>query len=200
MRPKDPTNTYIFASPPTCLDLPEAARARAIPTKPLHAFVCMICACKLFWLIHIFSCSFHHSHYFFAVSMTALLHGRLLRAIGSMLQSQTTMVDTLQAESIAITSAFLLLFFVCGVALLQSRLIKAEGRWQQHRASMIQPRNHTLLSRTNTTAAELYYLRHMLSCAAAAIGNKGRDSSPSTALQISGASFILDCPPRTYTA
>ena len=61
--------------------------------------------------------------------MTALLQDRLLRAIGSMLQSQTTMVDTLQAES-------------------------------------------------------------MRSCAAAAIGSKGRDSSPSTALQISGASFI----------
>ena len=76
----------------------------------------MICACELFWLIHIFSCSFHDSHYFFAVSMTALLQSRLLPAIGSMLQSQTTMVDTLQAESIAITSAFLLLFFVCGVA------------------------------------------------------------------------------------
>ena len=122
--------------------------------------------------------------------MTALLLSRLLRASGSMLQRQTTMVDTLQAESIAITSAFLLLFFVCGVALLQSRLIKAAGRWQQHRASIIQPRNHTLLSRTNTTAAELYYLRHMRSCAAAAMGNKGSDSSPSTALQISGASFI----------
>ena len=127
---------------------------------------------------------------FFAVSMTALLQSKLLRAIGSMLQSQTTMVDMLQAERIAITSAFLLLFFVCGVALLQSRLIKAAGRWQQHRASMIQPRNHTVLSRTNTTAAELYYLRHMRSCAAAAMGNKGRDSSPSSALQISGASFI----------
>ena len=55
---------------------------------------------------------------------------------------------------------------------------------------MIQPRNHTLLSRTNTTAAELYYLRHMRLCAAAAMGNKGGNPSPSTALQISGASFI----------
>ena len=77
----------------------------------------MICACELFLLIDIFSCSFHDSNYFFAVSMTVLLQSRLLRAIGSMLQSQTTMVDTLQAESIAITSAFLLLFFVCGVGL-----------------------------------------------------------------------------------
>ena len=117
-----------------------------------------------------------------------------------MLQRQITMVATLQAESIAITFAFLLLFFVCGVALLQSRLRndsaeksyteQATEQATQHRASMIQPRNHTLLSRTNTTAAELYYLRHMRSCAAAAMGNKGGNPSPSTALQISGASFI----------
>ena len=73
--------------------------------------------------------------------MTALLQGRLLRAIGSMLQSQTTMVDTLQAESIAITSAFLLLFFVCGVALLQSRLIKAEGRWRDLMVEVAIPRH-----------------------------------------------------------
>ena len=135
-----------------------------------------------------------------AVSMTALLQSRLLRAIGSMLQIQTKMVDTLQAESIAITSAFLLLFFVCGVALLQSRLRndsaeksyteRATEQATQHRASMIQPRNHTLLSRTNTTAAELYYLRHMRSCAAAAMGHQGGNPSPSTAFQISGASFI----------
>ena len=121
---------------------------------------------------------------------TAQLQSRLLRAIGSMLQGQTTMVATLQAEGIAITAAFLLLFLVCVVALLQSRLIKAAGHWQQYRVSVIQPRNHTLLSRTNTTAAELYYLRHMRSCAAAAMGNKGGNPSPSTALQISGASFI----------
>jgi hypothetical protein len=127
---------------------------------------------------------------FFLVCVVALLQSRLLRAIGSMLQSQTTMVATLQAEGIAITAAFLLLFLVCVVALLQSRLIKAAGHWQQYRASVIQPRNHTLLSRTNTTAAELYYLRHMRSCAAAAMGNKGGNPSPSTALQISGASFI----------
>ena len=76
------------------------------------------------------------------------------------------------------------------VALLQSRLIKAAGHWQQYRASVIQPRNHTLLSRTNTTAAELFNLRHMRSCAAAPMANKGGSPSPSTALQISGASFI----------
>ena len=57
--------------------------------------------------------------------MTALLQSRLLRGIGCMLQTQTTMVATLQAEGIAITSAFLLLFLVCVVALLQSMLTKA---------------------------------------------------------------------------
>jgi hypothetical protein len=76
--------------------------------------------------------------------------------MGSMLQSQTTMFAMLQAEGIAITSAFLLLFLVCVVALLQSRLIKVAGHWQQHRASMFQARDRTLLSRTNTTAAELF--------------------------------------------
>ena len=100
-----------------------------------------------------------------------------------------TMVVTLQTEGIVITSACLLLL-VCMVALLQSRLIKAAGHWQQHRASMIQPRNHTLLSRTNTTAAELYYLRHMRSCAAVAMGSQGGSSSTSAALQTSGAHFI----------
>ncbi len=73
---------------------------------------------------------------------------------------------------------------------LQSRLIKVAGHWQQHRASLNQPRNHTFSSRTNTTAAELYYLRHMRSCAAAATGNKDGNPSPRTALQISAASFI----------
>ena len=152
----------------------------------------MICACELFWLIHIFSCSFHDSHYCFAVSMTALLQSRLLHAIGSMLQSQTTMVDTLQAESIAITSAFLLLFFffVCGAALLQSRLIKAAGHWTQHGASAIQLNNSRNMSRTCTSAAELFYLRHTRSCAATACGNKGGGTSHSTPLQMSGANFI----------
>ena len=138
---------------------------------------------------------------FSAASMMALLQSRLLRASSSMLQRQTTMVHTLQAESIAITSVFLLLFFVCGVALLQSRLRndsaeksyteQATEQATQHRASMIQPRNHTLLSRTNTTAAELYYLRHIRSCAAAAMGNKGGNPSPSTALPVSYTHLTL---------
>ena len=90
----------------------------------------------------------------FGSSTKALVQSRLLRASGSVLRArQTTMVDTFQAEIIAITSAFLLLFFVCGAALLQSRLIKAAGHWQQHRASIIQARNHTLLARTTTTSS-----------------------------------------------
>ena len=82
------------------------------------------------------------------------------------------------------------LCMLCVVAMLQSRLTRAAGRWQQHKASMIQPRNRTLLSRTQTTVAELYYLRHMRSCAATAMGSKGGNPSPSAALQISGADFI----------
>ena len=68
--------------------------------------------------------------------------------------------------------------------------MRAAGQWQYHKACMILPRSRTLLSRTNTTAAELYYLRYMRSCAAAAMGNKGGNHSPSTALQLSGADFI----------
>ena len=114
----------------------------------------------------------------------------MLHAMESLLQSQT------------ITHAMLLRFLRSGhatllwcpcmlcIAMLQSRLMRAPGHWQHHTASMMQPRNHTLLSRTNTTAAELYYLRHMRSCAAAPMGNKGGSPSPSTALQISGADVI----------
>ena len=75
------------------------------------------------------------------------------------------------------------LCMLCVVAMLQSQLTRAAGRWQQHKASVIQPRNRTLLSRTQTAVAELYYLRHMRSCAATAMGNKGGTPSPSTALQ-----------------
>ena len=74
--------------------------------------------------------------------------------------------------------------------MLQSRLTRAAGHWLQHKASIIQLRHSRLLSRTSTTAAELYYTHHMRSCAAATMGNKGGNPSPSTALQISGADFI----------
>ena len=107
-----------------------------------------------------------------------------------MLQSQTTMLARLQAESIAITSAFLLFFLVCAVALLQSRLIKAARHWTQHGVSAIQPHSSGSLSRTRTSAAELYYLRYMRSCAATAFGNKGGGTSHSIPLQMSGADFI----------
>ena len=82
------------------------------------------------------------------------------------------------------------LCMLCVMAMMQSRLTRAAGHWQQHRASMIQLRSRTLLSRTNTTGSELYYLRHVRSCAAPAMGSKGGNPSPSTALQISGADFI----------
>jgi len=114
----------------------------------------------------------------------------LLRAMGSMLQSQTTLLAMFPAESIAITSAFLLFFLVCAVALLQSRLIKAARHWTQHGASAIQSHSSGSLPRTRTSAAELYYLRYMRSCAATAFGNKGGGTSHSIPLQMSGADFI----------
>ena len=84
----------------------------------------------------------------------------------------------------------LLFILVCGVALLQSRLIKAAGHWTQHGASAIQLNNSRNMSRTCTSAAELFYLRHTRSCAATACGNKGGGTSHSTPLQMSGADFI----------
>ena len=84
----------------------------------------------------------------------------------------------------------LLFILVCGVALLQSRLIKAAGHWTQHGASAIQLNNSRNMSRTCTSAAELFYLRHTRSCAATACGNKGGGTSHSIPLQMSGADFI----------
>ena len=110
----------------------------------------------------------------------------IIHAMGSLLQSQTMTYAMLQTVGRVILSAIL----VRVVGMLQSRLTRAAGHWQQHRASMIQPGNSRLLSRTSTTAAELYYLRHMRSCATTAMGNKGGNPSPSTPLQISGADFI----------
>ena len=55
----------------------------------------------------------------------------------------------------------LLFILVCGVALLQSRLIKSAGHWTQHSASAIQLNNSRNMSRTCTSAAELFYLRKM---------------------------------------
>ena len=105
----------------------------------------------------------------------------------SLLQSQTITHAMLQTEATAISAAILLFFLLCVVAMLQRRLTKAAGHWLQHKAPMIEPRNSRLLSRTSTSAAELYYLRHTRSCAATATGNKGSHLQESSALEISGA-------------
>ena len=126
-----------------------------------------------------------------------MLLGRMVRAMGSVPQSQTTMSAML--TMLATSAVFLfdggcavavLFILVCGVALLQSRLIKAAGHWTQHGASAIQLNNSRNMSRTCTSAAELFYLRHTRSCAATAFGNKGGGTSHSTPLQMSGADFI----------
>ena len=129
--------------------------------------------------------------------MLFMLLDRMVRAMGSVPQSQTTMSAML--TMLATSAVFLfdggcavavLFILVCGVALLQSRLIKAAGHWTQHGASAIQLNNSRNMSRTCTSAAELFYLQHTRSCAATACGNKGGGTSHSTPLQISGASFI----------
>ena len=115
----------------------------------------------------------------------------MLHAMESLLQSQT------------ITHAMLLRFLRSGhatllwclcmlcVAMLQSRLMRAAGHWQHHTASMMQPRNRTLLSRTNTTAAELFYLRHLRSCAATPYGsNKTGHAGHSQVLGLSWLAFL----------
>ena len=117
--------------------------------------------------------------------------------MGSVPQSQTTMSAMLTMLATSAVFLFdggcavaLLFILVCGVALLQSRLIKAAGHWTQHGASAIQLNNSRNISRTCTSAAELFYLRHTRSCAATACGNKGGGTSHSTPLQMSGADFI----------
>ena len=91
--------------------------------------------------------------------------------MGSVPQSQTTMSAML--TMLATSAVFLfdggcavavLFILVCGVALLQSRLIKAAGHWTQHGASAIQLNNSRNMSRTCTSAAELFYL-HLLTSA-----------------------------------
>ena len=89
-----------------------------------------------------------------------------------------------------IIAVFMMCLFIRMAIRLQNLLTRAAGNWQQHSAWMVRLRSRSFMSRTRTSTAELYYLRHMRSCAAAAMGNKDRDSSPSTTLQISGASFI----------
>ena len=126
-----------------------------------------------------------------------MLLDRMVRAMGSVPQSQTTMSAMLTMLATSAVFLFdggcavaLLFILVCGVALLQSRLIKAAGHWTQHCASAIQLNNSRNMSRTCTSAAELFYLRHTRSCAATACGNKGGGTSHSISLQMSGADFI----------
>ena len=126
-----------------------------------------------------------------------MLLDRMVRAMGSVPQSQTTMSAMLTMLATSAVFLFdggcavaLLFILVCGVALLQSRLIKAAGHWTQHGASAIQLNNSRNMSRTCTSAAELFYLRHTRSCAATACGNKGGGTSHSMPLQMSGADFI----------
>ena len=79
---------------------------------------------------------------------------------------------------------------LCIVTMLQSMLIIALVQWQQYLASSPQPRSRASLPRTNTTAAELFYLRHMHSCAAATTGSKGGGANQTFSLELSGADVI----------
>ena len=106
----------------------------------------------------------------------------------SMSRLQTDAYAMLQSEATVVPAALLLLFLLCAVAVLQSRLTRAAGHWAQHRRSMIEPVRPKLMP--TTSAAELYYLRHDRSCASAATGSNGGHLGPSSTLQISGISFI----------
>ena len=89
-----------------------------------------------------------------------------------------------------IIPAFMMCLFIRMAIRLQSLLTRAAGNWQQHSAWMVRLRSRSFMSRTRTSTAELYYLRHMRSCAAVAMGSQGSSSSTSAALQTSGAHFI----------
>ena len=116
--------------------------------------------------------------------------------MSAMLTMLATSADVLFDKGCAVALLFILIYGVAllqsrlRMALLQSRLIKAAGRWTQHSASAIQLNNSKNISRTCTSAAELFYLRHTRSCAATACGNKGGGTSHSIPLQMSGADFI----------
>ena len=123
-----------------------------------------------------------------AVALLAHPSGELLfMLLDRMLTMLATSAVFLFDGGCAVAVLFIL---VCGVALLQSKLIKASGHWTQHGASAIQLNYSRNISRTCTSAAELVYLRHTRSCAATACGNKGGGTSHSTPLQMSGADFI----------
>ena len=121
----------------------------------------------------------------FGVALAILWHHCTGMARYAMLQSKRWLLSAMRQSGRTWTK------LCCKTAwAAMASMLRAAGHWQHHTASMMQPRNRTLLSRTNTTAAELFYLRHMRSCAAAPMGNKGGSPSPSAALQISGADVV----------
>ena len=93
-------------------------------------------------------------------------------------------VSLLRGRCYAIFPMLSLLCFLCS-AMLQSKLSRTAGPWPQHAPCPLRPRNRTLFTRTHITAAELYYLRHLRSCAAAADGNKASGTSHCVSLQMS---------------
>ena len=126
----------------------------------------------------------------FTIHFTSLMSLLSLQsAMRLMLQSSPT-GSHLHGEGMEIISAFMLWLLIRGVIRLQSLLTRAAGYWQQRSAWMVRLRSRSVMSRTRTSTAELYYLCHMRSCAAAALGKQGSSSSTSTALQTSGANFI----------
>ena len=142
------------------------------------------------WLTHLFAllAAVVQKHCI-SMPLSFLMLGVLEREVTwPMLRFQTDAYVTLQNEAAVVSAALLLLSLFCAIAVLQSWLTRAAGHRVQHRTSMIEPERPRLMS--TTSAAELYYLRHDRSCAAAAIGSKGGHLGPSSILQICGISFI----------
>ena len=89
-----------------------------------------------------------------AVALLAHPSGELLfMLLDRMLTMLATSAVFLFDGGCAVAVLFIL---VCGVALLQSKLIKAPGHWTQHGASAIQLNKSRNMSRTCTSAAELF--------------------------------------------
>ena len=153
---------------------------------PLKATVlhCSLLHCSLFCMLAdmFWKC---YDAICFGLALAILWHHCAGMARYAMLQSKRWLLSAMRQSGRTWTK------LCCKTAwAAMASMLRAAGHWQHHTASMMQPRNRTLLSRTNTTAAELFYLRHMRSCAAAPMGNKGGSPSPSTALQICCADLI----------
>lgn len=108
----------------------------------------------------------------------------------AMLHSVRFLFSMLVNEPETFASTVVLMFFFGLVAMLQSRLTTAAGAWQQYEAAVIDLRTPQPTSACTTTTAELYYLRHCRSCAAAASGNKGGSHGQSNPLVMSGTFFL----------